>query len=89
MRETAPQRKQLDVQVQHDAPSEYLHCNWNALLPQEVRLWMNGTRMTLNREEVKQCLAFLQAVLAKMEPTPAPVAHHNGWCECAECRIQL
>lgn len=53
-----PSHKQLDYQV--EVEYGYLHCNWNEILPNEVRIWINGeSKFRLNVKDVPQLIEFL------------------------------
>jgi hypothetical protein len=57
----------LDFQCEHYGGVEYLHGNWNVLLPGEVRFWINAVGIRLDRVEVRQLMDFLVMVHDKMD----------------------
>ena len=59
MRDTAERDLQID---REPASDEYLHIHYHPLLPDEVRIWVNGERIRLTLEEVAKIREFFNAL---------------------------
>ena len=54
---------ELDLQIDR-APTldNYLHIHWHPLLPEEVRVWVNGEKIRITLAEAEMIALFLQSL---------------------------
>ena len=54
---------ELDLQIDRAPASDnYLHVHWHPLLPEEVRVWVNGEKIRLTLAEAEMVSLFLHSL---------------------------
>ncbi len=59
--------------------NDYLHMHYHTLLPEELRVWINGEKIILTLTEVRMMREFLNTLLSSTRRKEEP----------AECRLML